>query len=111
MNLLTSIALLASAVTATPLIPRAGAPQDAPNTFHLKTINAGQSAHNNLYVYGYHTGAGLNDAVLSSDASKASPAHLNGTNVQFDLGSDFPWGLQMVGATDYGCTFLFCPRT
>lgn len=104
MNLLTSLALVASAVTATPLVPRAE--DAAPPNFHLKTTNAGQDAHNNLYVYGYHTGAGLNDAVLSPDASKASTGQLNGTQVQFDLGSEFPYGLQMEGATDYGCMFF-----
>ena len=106
MNLFTSLTLLASTVTAataSPLLPRADNEQ---GSFHLKTINADQDAHNNLYVYGYHTGAGLNDAVLSSDAGKASKGHLNGTSVQFDLGSDFPWGLQMVGATDYVCKFF-----
>ena len=108
MKLLTSLALLASAVSASPLIPRANSTAKATSqNFHLKTTNAAQDAHNNLYVYAYHTGAGLNDAVLSPDAGQASRAFLNNTRVQFDLDTPFPWGVQMVGATDYGCKHFF----
>ena len=101
MKFLASLALLASAVSATPLIPR-----QTSKSFHLKTTQAGQDQHNNLYVCGYHTGAGLNDAVLSANAGDASKAFLNGTNVQFDLDTPFPWGFNMVGASNYGGEFL-----
>lgn len=101
MKFLASLALLASSISATPLIPR-----QTSKSFHLKTSQAAQDQHNNLYVYGYHTGAGLNDAVLSANAGDASKAFLNNTNVQFDLDTPFPWGFNMVGASNYGGEFL-----
>ncbi|BCR87189.1 uncharacterized protein ACHE_31176A [Aspergillus chevalieri] len=105
MKLLTSLTttLLATAATASPLISRASSDEAiTTKKFHLKTTASDASAHNNLYVYAYHTGAGLNDAVLSANADDASKAFVNGTNVQFDLGTPFPWGVNMVGATNYG---------
>ncbi|GAB1210841.1 hypothetical protein APSETT445_009639 [Aspergillus pseudonomiae] len=68
----------------------------------MGTTGASNSAHNDLYVYGYHTGAGFNDAVLTSDVGTASPAFLNGTNVQFSLDTPFPWGLVMRPQNNYG---------
>lgn len=105
MKFLTSLtsALLATTAAATPLIPRASdSAAITTKKFHLKTSSSNSDAHNNLYVYAYHTGAGLNDAVLSANADDASKAFVNGTNVQFDLGTPFPWGVNMVGATNYG---------
>lgn len=96
---LSSLALLVSAVAANPILRTR---DDSPKNFHLKTAGASNSAHNGLYVYGYHTGAGLNDAVLSPDVGTASPAFLNGTNVQFDLDTPFPWGLYMLPQNNYG---------
>ncbi|PWY75535.1 hypothetical protein BO70DRAFT_364070 [Aspergillus heteromorphus CBS 117.55] len=99
MKFLASLALLASAVAASPLASR----QDSSSsTFHLKTSGASNDDHNNLYVYAYHTGAGFNDAVLTSDVGTASPAFLNGTNTQFDLGTPFPWGLKPSVQNNYG---------
>ncbi|KAB8079612.1 hypothetical protein BDV29DRAFT_164053 [Aspergillus leporis] len=98
MKFFSSLALLASAVAATPILIA----RNTTTNFHLKTTGASNSAHNDLYVYGYHTGAGLNDAVLTSDVGTASPAFLNGTNVQFALDTPFPWGLYMVGQNNYG---------
>jgi len=54
-----------------------------------------------LYVYGYHTGAGLNDAVLTSNISIASKGFLNATYQQFDYGTDFPWGLNLADVVQY----------
>ncbi|KAL5340885.1 hypothetical protein BJX70DRAFT_396268 [Aspergillus crustosus] len=73
----------------------------ATDTFYLKTSGADNAAHNDLYVYGYHTGAGLNDAVLTPDVETASKGYLNGTRVEFDYNTKFPWGLSPVGATNY----------
>lgn len=104
MKFLTSLAsaLLATTAAATPLITRANdSAAITTKKFHLKT-SSNSDSHNNLYVYAYHTGAGLNDAVLSANADDASKAFVNGTNVQFDLGTPFPWGVNMVGATNYG---------
>ncbi|GMG11883.1 unnamed protein product [Aspergillus oryzae] len=93
MKFFSSLALLVSAVAANPILRT----RDTPKNFHLKTTGADNSAHNDLYVYGYHTGAGFNDAVLTSDVGTASPAFLNGTNVQFSLDTPFPWGLINTG--------------
>ncbi|CAG8217824.1 unnamed protein product [Penicillium salamii] len=69
--------------------------------FHLKSSGATNPDHNDLYVYAYHTGAGLNDAVLTKDIDTASSVYLNGTKALFDLNSDFPWGVVATGNTNY----------
>jgi hypothetical protein len=72
----------------------------------LKPGQNDKSQYNNLWLSSYHTGAGLNDVVFHKVQSGASKAFLNATNVTsssgtqyynqlFDLGNDFPWGLQM----------------
>ncbi|RMJ24294.1 hypothetical protein PHISP_04835 [Aspergillus sp. HF37] len=96
MKLLSSLALLATAVTANPILAR----HDASKPFHLKTASASNQDHNGLYVCAYHTGAGLNDAVLTQDEGKASPAVLNGSTTQFQL-SELQWGLLMPAVTNY----------
>ncbi|OAA65428.1 hypothetical protein SPI_02215 [Niveomyces insectorum RCEF 264] len=84
-----------------------------PGRFYLKTqVKSGQTgkdAFDGLYLYAYHTGAGTNDAMLSSNVSVAGKAYqqpgtvpdtTGGTqqpayfSVLFDLGSpDVPWQL------------------
>lgn len=97
MKFLTAIALLAATAVANPV---ARAPK---KEFHLKTTGAKNADHNNLFVYAYHTGAGLNDAVLDKDGSNASPIYLNGTRALADLKTEFPWGLIATGDTNYAC--------
>ena len=92
-----SLCIASVAVTASPVARR-----DAGAQFHLKTTDSSIAAHNNLYVFGFHTGAGLNDAVLTTEASDASPAVLNDTTVSFQLGTEFPWGLVPSGESNYG---------
>ncbi|CAG8158964.1 unnamed protein product [Penicillium nalgiovense] len=53
--------------------------------------------HNNLYVYAYHTGAGLNDAVLTKDVNTASSIYLNGTNAFIDFNTKLLWGVVATG--------------
>ncbi|KXG50180.1 uncharacterized protein PGRI_061470 [Penicillium griseofulvum] len=96
MKFLTSLFLLATSVIAAPV-----ASAKESKHFHLKSTGATNNNHNNLYVYAYHTGAGLNDAVLSKDASIASSVYLNGTNALFDLKTEFPWGMIATGDTNY----------
>ncbi|OQE40352.1 hypothetical protein PENCOP_c006G08021 [Penicillium coprophilum] len=96
MNFLTSLLLLATSVIAAPVDTA-----KEPKHFHLKSTGATKANHNNLYVYAYHTGAGLNDAVLTKDASIASSIYLNGTNALADLKTEFPWGLIATGDTNY----------
>ncbi|CAI7576706.1 unnamed protein product [Penicillium glandicola] len=97
MKFLASLLLLATSAIAAPI----AATTTVSKTFYLKSSGATNEDHNNLYVYAYHTGAGLNDAVLSNDVSIASPVYLNGTNALFDFDSDFPWGMIATGNTNY----------
>ena len=99
MKFLSCLLLLATSAIAAPIANTTKVSKQ----FHLKTSGATNADHNNLYVYAYHTGAGLNDAVLSSDVSIASPIYLNGTNAIVDLKTEFPWGLIATGDTNYAC--------
>ena len=77
--------------------------------FHLKTaLKPGQDGKEDLdglWLEAYHTGAGLNDAVMVPEQSAAIKGFLNGTNgkvdgtnyqnLVFDLGNSFPWDLIM----------------
>ncbi|KAL3462717.1 hypothetical protein BJX64DRAFT_138001 [Aspergillus heterothallicus] len=100
MKFLSTLSLLIGAAAATPL-HHARQSTKAPDSFYLKTSGSENSAHNDLYVYGYHTGAGLNDAVLTPDLDTASKGFLNGTHVQFEFNTNFPWGLYPIGVTNY----------
>lgn len=60
------------------------------------------SDKNGLYVTAYHTGAGLNDAVLGSNIARASRGFLNDTHQLFDFETTFPWGLNIGGGANYG---------
>lgn len=97
MKFFTAVTLLATAALANPLTR-------ARREFHLKTMGAKNTNHNNLFIYAYHTGAGLNDAVLDKNGANASPFYFNGTQALADLGTDFPWGLIATGDTNYACT-------
>lgn len=68
-----------------------------PSRYYLQTRVKGPANEdkNGLYVSGYHTGAGMNDATLGS-IDVASVGYLNGTNQQFEYDTDFPWGMVMV---------------
>lgn len=101
MKLLTCLITLVATAAGSPIATR------ATTEFQLKTTGSSQAAHNDLYVYTYHTGAGLNDAVLDPNAANAPKIYLNGTKALFDLGTEFPWGMIAVGNTNYACTFSF----
>ncbi len=85
----------------------------APQEYHLKTkVISGDPKMDDLYgihsfqiltqnitnshtVVGYHTGAGLGDATLTSNITYASKGFLNGTYQQFDYNTPFPWGMKL----------------
>lgn len=78
--------------------------------FYLKThsiytppgcVDSHIESKDGLYLTSYHTGAGLSDITFTSDKTIAAKAFLNGTVLQFDYNSTFPWGMFMVGATNY----------
>lgn len=73
-----------------------------PSRYYLQTRvrGSGNESKSGLYVSGYHTGAGENDATLES-IEIASIGYLNGTNQLFDYGEDFPWGMVMDVDDDY----------
>ncbi|KZN87578.1 hypothetical protein EN45_061390 [Penicillium chrysogenum] len=96
MKTVTSLFILAASAIITPV-----AGTSSPGHFGLKSIGATNQEHNNLYVYAYHTGAGLNDAVLTKDVNAASSVYLNGTNAFFDLNTELLWGVVATGDNKY----------
>ena len=101
MKTLTSLFILAASAIITPV-----AGTSSPGHFRLKSIGATNQEHNNLYVYAYHTGAGLNDAVLTKDVNTASSVYLNGTNAFFDFNTELLWGVVATGDNKYTCECL-----
>ncbi|EGX48178.1 hypothetical protein TWF225_001378 [Orbilia oligospora] len=77
--------------------------------FHLRTKLLGptyeRAKFNNLFVYSYHTGAGLSDACfdVAPIPNGNGIAFLNktGSNIIFNLSKDFPWGLSRTFDTRY----------
>lgn len=71
----------------------------------LKPHQRNKRLFENLYVYSYHTGAGLGDAIFTRNASAAPVGFLNATNTstaeapnyvqKFDLGTQFPWSMNL----------------
>lgn len=98
--------LLAILLAFTTLLATAFA-QTAVNTsqeYNLRTcLKPGQphkARFDNLWMYAYHTGAGMNDVTFAADLTNVSakgylsPVNLtsSGNNFQeFNLGNDFPW--------------------
>lgn len=101
MKFLASLALLAATALASPLSPRQS------TEFKLKTTGSAKPEFNNLYLYSYHTGAGLSDGVLDSNATAAPKFSLNGTTAYADLGTDYPWGMTVAGDTNYAGMCLY----
>lgn len=104
---LSGIALFLATLTTTGL----AALQNTTREFNLKTVlkpnQSGKTRYANLYLEGYHTGAGLSDAVLVSNPENPLKAYLNpmnGTNysdVLFDVGTDYPYFLDMQINTNF----------
>lgn len=87
----------------------------AATQFYLQTsvINGTKdtgSKKGGLYVYAFHTGAGLNDAVLSSNKTIASKGSLNGTDLTFALaGSTLTWNATLSSDTNNAGMCLTSP--
>lgn len=69
----------------------------APTNFKLKTVvingkNDTGTKKGNLWVYSYHTGAGLGDAALINNKTVGNVGHLNASNsaLLFKIG-DYEW--------------------
>lgn len=119
MRTFTLLAALATAALAAPTTTTSTAPTPSTvaNTtreYNLKTcLKPGQpdkSRFDNLWLYAYHTGAGLNDAVLDPNRTEyaikgflnASLGSGSGDQQIFDLGNPFPYALDMVAyANEY----------
>ncbi len=80
--------------------------------FHIKTTlipgKSDKEKFDNLWIEGYHSGAGFNDAVFVPSLPKDVKAFLNGTkgtglyhNLVFDLGTTFPWYLDVQANTNF----------
>lgn len=89
-NTISVTALLAATglVAATPLITERQATITPPDRFYLQTKVVGDQQScgtdkDGLWVWSYHTGAGLSDAVLSSNKSYAVESYQNGTEILF----------------------------
>ncbi|KAJ6037940.1 uncharacterized protein N7446_012214 [Penicillium canescens] len=95
MKPLTCLSLLAASAIAAPIA------SSFPKHFHLKSRGATNQEHNNLYVYAYHTGPGLNDAALTKDVNTASSVFLTGTKALFNFNTEFSWGVVATGDTKY----------
>ncbi|KAJ6107773.1 hypothetical protein N7523_009096 [Penicillium sp. IBT 18751x] len=95
MKFISVIALLTATAVASPVA------RSAEKEFHLKTTGSKTADHNDLFLTTYHTGAGLNDAVLESSADAAAAFYLNGTTALADLGTSYPWGFEIGGDTNY----------
>lgn len=93
------------------LIPAAfgsAIPRQAPASFYLKTVNSSIPTHNDLYAVPSHTGAGMNDLVLSS--KPVVTASLNGSSLLFDLPGG-PWSTTLNDEKYYACeSIVHCRR-
>ncbi|KAL2351607.1 hypothetical protein BJ546DRAFT_851931 [Cryomyces antarcticus] len=82
-------------------------PLNTTRSYYLKTQlsprDQGRSrAHlDHLYLYSYHTGAGLNDVALNASKTHASKGFLNVTATEFDLGNTWPYGMALGYAATY----------
>jgi len=98
--------LITALLSVTVLSTAAFAAQNTSTEYHLKTClkpnQPGKERFENLWLQGYHTGAGENDATFTSNRSAPLVAgYLSATNVTFngqkfyqqgvDLGTQFPW--------------------
>lgn len=91
--LFTQLALAAATFAATSLA--------APSEFYVKTTGSNITAHNDLYVEAYHTGAGLSDAVLTPVTGNAGHFYLNETYLQMDIGQEYTFGFDLGSAANY----------
>lgn len=101
MKTVISLFILAASAIITPV-----AGTLSPGHFGLKSIGATNQEYNNLYVYAYYIGVGLNDAVLTKDVNAASSVYLNGINAFFDLNTELLWGVVATGDNKYICECL-----
>ena len=114
--LLSFVGLMFMPVLATPASPPQTLPNPrraVPSSFYLRTCatstnstgnstDPSGSAKTGLYVAAYHTGAGTNDATLTSSKDSASLGKLDSDNcVLFNFKTVFPWGLEIVPDTNY----------
>ncbi|KIW68618.1 hypothetical protein PV04_04552 [Phialophora macrospora] len=98
-----SLLSILSLATASPLDTRQTQTVKPPALYYLRTkvVNGAHkdtgSNKTNLYVYSYHTGAGLGDAALSSNKSIAWQGYLNGTQqlMTYTNNTIGPWPLSV----------------
>lgn len=68
--------------------------------FKLKTeVITGKASFGNQYLTSYHTGAGLNAAVVAKGAENGITGFFNETELLFKLG-DYDYGMSLVGGED-----------
>ncbi|CAK7236686.1 hypothetical protein SBRCBS47491_009722 [Sporothrix bragantina] len=74
-----------------------------PFVLQTKVKNGGDTNFDNLYVFAYHTGAGLNDAMLRTEAQSAVPASAftGGAGCGSSLGAQYFAVLFQIGGSPY----------
>jgi len=103
----TALSLLLSASAAPTPIPdtSAGAPQYPEFRLKTKLLRGTPARFANLYAQSYHIAAGESDVTLSKNATSGEKFFLNGTVLQGDVGTTFPWSVVMSDATTYAGEF------
>jgi len=86
-------ALFSTAAVAVPA-PQATSEALKPNEFYIKTSSKVKE-FDSLWLFSYHTGAGLGDAAFNKSSQYKEKAYFSGTNLTFNLGTTFPWGLEL----------------
>lgn len=89
-----SVALAASLWASTTLSQPLN-PSSRPFYLHtqLKPDQPGKDRFDNLWLYAYHTGAGLNDAMLSGNKTHAIAGSLTASNITTTPGGDALYGV------------------
>ncbi len=116
--LTTALLSICSFTTASPLDTRQTQTVTPPKSYYLRTkvVNGAHkdsgSNKTNLYVYSYHTGAGLGDAALSSNKSIAWQGYQNGTQQLFTYANNSvgPWPMSVQYGPYQGTSTPLCQR-
>lgn len=98
LSLGSSLLIIMQTVLASPLLPR----QDTPTAYYLQTRTLDSSSNKNgLFVSASQTSFGINDVVLTSNATNASQGFLNDTYQYFYLDPAHTWGLNLGLTADH----------
>lgn len=108
----TALSLLLSVSAAPTPTPdtAAGGPQYPEFRLKTKLLRGAPARFANLYAQSYHIAAGESDITLNKNATSGERFFLNGTALQGDVGTTFPWSVVMSEATTYSGKSQLCFR-